>query len=100
MTASAEYRQLDLFNSLDRGNISNAKTAHMTQDLHFKEGQYNLILSIIFIPYVVCAPFLALAGKKFGPALVLCLMMMCFGSMTLLVCAAKNFGGILGMCIR
>lgn len=66
----------------------------MTQDLHFKEGQYNLILSIFFIPYVVSAPFLALAGKKFGPALVLCLMMMCFGSMTILVCAVHNFSGM------
>lgn len=88
---------IDLFNSLDKGNISNAKTAGMTKDLHFKEGQYNLIMSIFFIPYVVTAPFIAILGKKYGPALSLTLMMASFGSMTLLVTAVYNFSGMIAL---
>jgi hypothetical protein len=45
-----------LFNSLDKGNLGNAKTAHMDTDLGFHGNQYNLILSVFYLPYVVCAP--------------------------------------------
>jgi MFS family permease len=55
--------------------------------------QYNLIISIFFIPFVLTSPFLGVLGKKFGPSRVLPLMMLTFGSMTLLTTAAKNFGG-------
>jgi len=34
-------------------------------------------------------------GKKFGPALVLPILMFCFGSFTILTTAAQNFAGIL-----
>lgn len=40
-------------------------------DLGFANGQYNLILSIFFVPYVLFAPPVAMLGKKYGPARVL-----------------------------
>ena len=84
-----------LFNSLDKSNLGNAKTAGLEKSLKLKDGQYNLILSIFFIPYVLTAPFLGILGKKYGPNRVLPLMMLCFGSMTLLVTAVKNFAGLM-----
>ncbi|KAF2664663.1 MFS transporter [Microthyrium microscopicum] len=84
-----------LFNSLDKSNLGNAKTAGLEKDLHLKDGQYNLILSIFFIPYVLTAPFLGILGKKYGPNKVLPCMMFCFGCLTLLVTAVKNFGGLM-----
>lgn len=63
--------------------MGNAKTAGLEKDLHLKDGQYNLILSIFFVPYVLTAPFLGLLGKKYGPSRVLPLMMMTFGFATL-----------------
>jgi len=45
-----------LFNALDKGNLGNAKTATMEKDLHFKDNQYNIILSVFYVPYVLCAP--------------------------------------------
>src|ERR1700761_3510795 len=84
-----------LFNSLDKSNLGNAKTAGLEKTLHLKDDQYNLILSIFFIPYVLTAPFLAILGKKYGPNKVLPCMMFCFGSMTLLVAAVKNFAGLM-----
>lgn len=84
-----------LFTSLDKSNLGNAKTAGLEKTLGLKDGQYNLILSIFFIPYVLTAPFLGIAGKKYGPNKVLPIMMFCFGTFTLLVAAVKNFAGLM-----
>jgi len=84
-----------LFNSLDKSNLGNAKTAGLEKDLHLQPGQYNLLLSIFFIPYVLTAPFLGMLGKRYGPNRVLPIMMFCFGSMTLLVVATRDFAGII-----
>ncbi|KAF1989010.1 putative MFS transporter [Aulographum hederae CBS 113979] len=84
-----------LFNSLDKSNLGNAKTAGLERTLKLKPDQYNIILSVFFIPYVLTAPFLGMAGKKYGPHKVLPIMMFCFGSFTLLVTAVTNFGGIM-----
>ncbi|KKY28234.1 putative mfs transporter [Diplodia seriata] len=86
-----------LCNSLDKGNLGNAKTDGMEDDLHFKPHQYNLILSIFFVPYVLFAPPVAFLGKKFGPGKVLPILMFTFGSMTLLSAAVHNFGGMMAL---
>ncbi|KAF6810606.1 MFS transporter [Colletotrichum musicola] len=86
-----------LFNALDKGNIGNAETAGLSTDLNFKDGQYNLIVSIFFVPFVAAAPFVALIGKKFGPAVVLPVLMFTFGMMTMLMAAAQNFGGVFAL---
>ncbi|KAJ9131016.1 Major facilitator superfamily domain, general substrate transporter [Pleurostoma richardsiae] len=83
-----------LFNGLDKGNMGNAKTAGLETDLKLHGDQYNILLSVFFIPYVLSAPFVGIVGKKFGPSRVLPLMMLLYGSMTLLTAAAKNFGGL------
>jgi MFS family permease len=93
-----------LFNSLDKSNLGNAKTAGLEKTLKLKGDQYNIILSVFFVPYVLTAPFLGIAGKKYGPSRVLPIMMFCFGFTTTMVVAVKNFGGLmairwfLGMC--
>jgi hypothetical protein len=84
-----------LFNALDKSNLGNAKTAGLEKDLGMKgTNQYNTILSIFFVPYVLTAPFLAILGKKYGPSRVLPAMMVTFGTMTLLVVTVKNFAGL------
>lgn len=37
----------------------------------------------------------AMLGKKFGPAVVLPILMACFGSLTILGVAVKNFAGMM-----
>lgn len=51
-------------------------------------------MSIFFVPFVLFAPPFAMLGKKYGPHRVLPLLMVAFGSMTLLMAAAQNFSGI------
>src|SRR5579862_8326316 len=84
-----------LFNSLDKSNLGNAKTAGLEKTLKLKGDQYNIILSVFFVPYVLTAPFLGIAGKKYGPNRVLPLMMLCFGFVTTMVTVVKNFAGLM-----
>jgi MFS family permease len=86
-----------LFNSLDKSNLGNAKTAGLEKDLGLHGDDYNTILSVFFIPYVLTAPFLGILGKKYGPSRVLPCMMFSFGFFTLMVVAAQNFGGLLAL---
>ncbi|CAG8982493.1 hypothetical protein HYALB_00002273 [Hymenoscyphus albidus] len=86
-----------LFNALDKGNLGNAKTAGMDKDLGFKKNEYNIILSVFYVPYVLFAPILGLVGKKYGPSRVLPLMMFTFGSMTILTVTATSFGGMMAL---
>ncbi|KAL4991890.1 major facilitator superfamily domain-containing protein [Aspergillus falconensis] len=86
-----------LFNALDKGNLGNAETDGMSDDLHFKPGQYNLLLSIFFVPYVIFAPPIAMLGKRFSPARVLPILMFSFGSFTLIASSTKNFGGMFAL---
>jgi len=60
-------------------------------------NDYNILLSIFFIPYVLTAPFLAILGKMYGPSRVLPCMMFTFGTMTLLTVATYNFGGLVAL---
>ena len=84
-----------LANALDKGNIGNAKTNGLEEDLHFRANDYNVILSVFFVPYVLFAAPVAFLGKKYGPARVLPVLMLVFGSMTLISAAVKNFGGMM-----
>lgn len=70
------------------------------KDLGLKGNQYNTLLSVFYVPYVLFAPPLGMLGKKFGPARVLPVMMFTFGSMTLISASVNSFGGIMaGTCL-
>lgn len=84
-----------LFNALDKSNLGNAKTAGLVRDLGFTGNQYNILLSVFYVPYVLTAPVLGILGKKYGPSKMLPLMMITFGFMTLMVVVAKNFAGMM-----
>ncbi|KAI5807054.1 major facilitator superfamily domain-containing protein [Geopyxis carbonaria] len=84
-----------LFNALDKGNLGNAKTDKFDVDLGFKGNQYNILLSVFYVPYVLAAPPIGMVGKKFGPSRVLPVLMFSFGSMTLLGAACHNWGGLM-----
>ena len=86
-----------LFNSLDKSNLGNAKTAGLEKTLDMHGDQYNIILSVFFVPYVLTAPFLGILGKKLGPNRVLPTMMFSFGCFTVLVTTVMNFSGLLAI---
>lgn len=86
-----------LFNALDKGNLGNAKTDGMDKDLGFVGNQYNTMLSIFYVPYVIFAPPIGMLGKKYGPHRVLPIMMFSFGSATLLASSVQNWSGMMAL---
>jgi hypothetical protein len=84
-----------LFNALDKASLGNAKTAGLEKDLNLVGNQYNDILSIFYVPYVLAGPIVGMLSKRFGPSYTLPIMMVCFGFSTLMIIAVKNFGGLL-----
>ena len=73
------------------------KTDNMDKDLGFKGNQYNTMLSIFYVPYVIFAPPIGMLGKKYGPHRVLPIMMFCFGSATLLSASVQNWSGMMAL---
>jgi predicted MFS family arabinose efflux permease len=80
--------------SIDKSNLGNAKTDGLTTDLNFKGNQYNILLSVFYIPLVLSAVPMNLLTKRFGAKFILPIAMMIFGSMAMISAAAKGFGGI------
>lgn len=69
-----------LFNALDKGNLGNAKTNHLESDLHFRKNDYNIVLSVFYVPYVLFAP----------PIVSSC--SCCFGGVIMLICGRECWG--------
>ncbi|CAO1612609.1 unnamed protein product [Parajaminaea phylloscopi] len=84
-----------LFNSLDKGNIGYAKTDTLERDLHLHGQQYYLTTMIFYVPFCLCGVPLALVIKRFSAARVLPILMLGFGSISLLTVAAHNFAGLM-----
>ncbi|KAL2008988.1 hypothetical protein VTN00DRAFT_7182 [Thermoascus crustaceus] len=84
-----------LFNSLDRSNLGNAKTAGLAEDLNLKGNQYNLVLTFYYVVFVVFGPPAGLITKAISAKYSLSGMMMFFGTASAATAAVKGFGGLL-----
>ena len=58
-----------MLSSIDRGNIGNAELAGMSKDLHMDNNQYNWLVTIFYITYIVFE-FSLLFWKIFPPHIV------------------------------
>ncbi|KAF2682170.1 MFS general substrate transporter [Lentithecium fluviatile CBS 122367] len=94
---------LYLISFLDRANIGNAKIYGMEKDLHMTDLQYNIGLTVFFIPYSIIEPLTNVALKRMRPRIFLPLIMVtwaiCLTCMGLIhnfagLCAARFFLGL------
>jgi hypothetical protein len=103
------------FNSVDRSNLSNAQTDGLSTDLGFSKNQYSLLVLLFYVPFGLCDLPLNLLTKRFSGRIMLPsrkslfipleapaandreAVMVGWGCMALIQCAAKNFGGILAI---
>ncbi|KAK0471649.1 major facilitator superfamily domain-containing protein, partial [Armillaria novae-zelandiae] len=91
---------LYIFNAINRSNLgeylmSNAKTDGLEDDLHFRENDYSIMLSVFYVPFcTLTVPAIALS-KKIGAKAALPLYMLSFGSMCMINAAVNNFAGCL-----
>ncbi|OWZ60178.1 high-affinity nicotinic acid transporter [Cryptococcus neoformans c45] len=66
-------------------------------DLGLVGNQYYLMITIFYIPLCLCGTPLSIAAKRFSAARVIPLMMVGFGSCSLLSACVTNFGGLFAL---
>ncbi|RYP00271.1 hypothetical protein DL766_008733 [Monosporascus sp. MC13-8B] len=81
---------------IDRANIGNAKIEGMIEDLGMTGVQYNTVLSIFFIPYVLFEIPSNILLKKFKrPSTYLGILVLGWGIIMTCTGLVKNFGGLM-----
>ncbi|KAJ5156602.1 hypothetical protein N7492_009405 [Penicillium capsulatum] len=89
---------LYLVSHLDRANIGNAKIAGLTEDLGLTGIQYNIALSLFFIPYILLEVPSNMLLKNFSrPSVYLGILIVCWGIIMTLTGVVKSFGGLLAV---
>ncbi|KAI0104590.1 putative MFS transporter [Daldinia grandis] len=79
---------------LDRSNIGNAETAGMSKDLGFDDAQYQWLLTIFYIPYIVFE-WAALMWKAVPPHIWATSCVLVWGIASSLQAAAFNWSGLM-----
>ncbi|CAI7633735.1 unnamed protein product [Penicillium viridicatum] len=89
---------LYLVSHLDRANIGNAKIAGLVEDLGMSGIQYNIALSLFFIPYVLLEVPSNILLKKFArPSVYLGFLVVSWGIIVVLTGVVQNFGGLVAV---
>ncbi|CAG7923203.1 unnamed protein product [Penicillium olsonii] len=87
---------LYLISHIDRANIGNAKIEGMVEDLKMSGIQYNTVLSIFFIPYVLLEVPSNILLKKFKrPSVYLGLLVLSWGIVMTCTGLVQNFAGLM-----
>ncbi|EAU31986.1 predicted protein [Aspergillus terreus NIH2624] len=86
-----------LFCFIDRTNIGNARLAGLEEDLGLKGYDYNIALSIFYIPYILLEIPSNMACKYFGPEKFLPFLTVCFGVCSIAMGFVTNFSSICGV---
>lgn len=79
---------------LDRVNISNANVYGMSKDLGLHGNQYNIALTVFFIPYILSEVPSNFLLKKMKPHFWLSFCMVLFGAVSIAQGFVKSFGGL------
>ncbi|KAK6592889.1 major facilitator superfamily transporter [Botrytis cinerea] len=85
---------LYLLSYLDRSNIGNAKTAGMTKDLGISSSEYEWLLTIFYIAYIVFEWF-ALMWKVLPPHVWACFCVIGWGTVATLQSATQSWSGMM-----
>ncbi|KAJ3538791.1 hypothetical protein NM208_g5753 [Fusarium decemcellulare] len=84
-----------LVSYLDRSNMGNAAIIGLKEDLNLTPGQYNLCLTIFFIPYSLFEIPSNLMLKILRPSLWIGIMMVTWGVIATLMGLVQGFSGLL-----
>ncbi|KAE8378270.1 major facilitator superfamily domain-containing protein [Aspergillus bertholletiae] len=88
---------LYLFCFIDRANIGNAKLAGLAADLHLKGNDYNKILSMFYISYIIFEIPCNICCKWMGPGWFLPLSTLLFGVSSLATAFVHDISGACGV---
>ncbi|KAL1882090.1 hypothetical protein VTK73DRAFT_2499 [Phialemonium thermophilum] len=86
---------LYLISYLDKTNIGNAKIEGLDKSLHMNGTQYNIALSIFFIPYVLAeVPSNMLLNRFKRPSYYLAMLVLLWGAVMTCTGVVQNFSGL------
>ncbi|KZT75148.1 MFS general substrate transporter [Daedalea quercina L-15889] len=88
---------LYFLNSLDRGNIGNAKLYGLETSLNITDKQYLIALTVFFFPYALFELPSNLVLKQLRPSRWLAFIMFVWGMSTTLQGVAHNYGGLVAL---
>ncbi|KAK3616692.1 hypothetical protein LTR56_025795 [Elasticomyces elasticus] len=87
---------LYLIAHLDRANIGNAKIEGLEASLGMTGTDYNIVVAIFFIPYILCEVPSNLVLAKFSrPSWYMGTLVLCWGIVMTLTGVVKSFGGLI-----
>ncbi|UNI17029.1 hypothetical protein JDV02_003408 [Purpureocillium takamizusanense] len=79
---------------MDRSNIGNAKVAGMSKELHLTGEQYNIALTMFFIPYALLEVPSNFILKLLRPSLWIGILMLAWGTVMTLFGVVQSFPGL------
>ncbi|KAF8817607.1 MFS general substrate transporter [Phlegmacium glaucopus] len=79
---------------LDRINIGNARVAGLQSDLHLNDKQYQICITILYVPYILSELPSNLLLRKIGPRLFMPTLLTMWGIMVTLQGLVTSFGGL------
>lgn len=86
---------LYLISHIDRANIGNAKIEGLEEDLALTGYQYNIALSIFFVPYVLCEiPSNVILKRVARPSIYLGTLVLLWGVVMTMTGLVNDFGGL------
>ncbi|KAL7894418.1 major facilitator superfamily domain-containing protein [Trichoderma sp. TUCIM 5745] len=88
---------LYLVSFIDRGNLGNAKVAGLGEDLRLSGTQYNIAVTLFFIPYSLLEVPSNIILKLTRPSIWISLMMFSWGLVITLTGIVQNFSGLLAI---
>ncbi|KAL3479560.1 major facilitator superfamily domain-containing protein [Aspergillus californicus] len=77
------------------GNIGNAKTGGLDQDLGLHGEQYSLMITLTNVPFAVLEPFVTVLVKRIGGNYVIPFLILTSGIISLCQTAVKDYAGIM-----
>jgi len=84
-----------LLSFLERVNIGNARVAGLQKDLHLTDNQYQICLTILFIPYILTELPATLILRKLGPRVMMPTLLAVWGIIATLQGFINSFQGLL-----
>ncbi|KAF9878378.1 Major facilitator superfamily [Colletotrichum karsti] len=87
---------LYILSFIDRSNIGNAKIAGLNEDLKLTGSQYNIALTVFFVPYALLEIPSNMVLKVMRPSVWIGIMMLTWGAVMTLMGIVKDFSGLAG----
>ncbi|KAF9529639.1 MFS general substrate transporter [Crepidotus variabilis] len=83
-----------LLSFLDRANIGNARVAGLQKDLHMTDRQYQICITITFVPYIAAELPSNLLLRKIGPRILMSTVLTIWGIIVMSQGFVKSYAGL------